>query len=84
MFSSMYAGLFKCKKEYDLILVTSPPLFVGISAFVISRFKRIPYFFEVRDLWPESAIDTGVLTSKLIIKISYAVEKFIYNKGKID
>jgi glycosyltransferase involved in cell wall biosynthesis len=83
MFSSMYAGLFKCKKDYDLILVTSPPLFVGISAFVISRFKRIPYLFEVRDLWPESAIDTGVLTSKLIIKISYAVEKFIYKKARL-
>lgn len=83
MFSSMYAGLFKCKKEYDLILVTSPPLFVGISAYVISRFKRIPYLFEVRDLWPESAIDTGVLTNKFIIKISYAVEKFIYNKARL-
>ena len=51
VFSSLYAGLFKTNAKFDLILVTSPPLF--------------------RDLWPESAIDTGVLKNKLIIKFAY-------------
>jgi len=83
MFSSLWAGLFKAKGKFDVVLVTSPPLFVGFSGYIISRWKRIPLVFEVRDLWPESAIDTGVLTNARIIKMAYWVEKFIYKKAKL-
>ncbi len=83
VFSSIYAGIFKVKGKYDVILVTSPPLFLGISAYVLSTFYKIPFIFEIRDLWPESAIDTGILKSKFLIKLSYVFEKFIYKKAKI-
>lgn len=74
--------LFKLKgRKFDVIVATSPPLFIGIIAYVVSRFKRIPYVFEVRDLWPESAVDTGVLTNKMLIRFSYWLEKFIYRKA---
>ncbi|MHA6697203.1 glycosyltransferase family 4 protein [Chryseobacterium sp. A321] len=83
MFSSLVAGIFKISGRFDVIIVTSPPLFVGISGVLISFFRRIPMVFEVRDLWPESAIDTGVLTNKFIIKIAYAVEKWIYRNSNL-
>jgi len=83
MFSSFYAGLFKAKGKFDVVVVTSPPLFVGVSGYLISRFRRMPFVFEVRDLWPESAIDTGVLTNKLVIKLAYWVEAFIYKKATL-
>jgi len=83
MFSSLWAGLFKVKGNYDVIVVTSPPLFVGITGYLISKFKRIPMVFEIRDLWPESAIDTGVLTNKWIIKFAYALEAFLYKNAKL-
>jgi len=83
VFSSIYAGLFKTRGKYDVILVTSPPLFVGITAVILSLFKRLPIVFEVRDLWPESAIDTGVLKNKLIIKMAYWFENYIYKKAKL-
>jgi glycosyltransferase involved in cell wall biosynthesis len=81
MFSCMYAGVFKVKDKHDIIIVTSPPLFVGISAYVISKVKKVPFLFEIRDLWPESAIDTGVLQNKIIIKLAYGVESFLYKKA---
>ena len=81
--SSIYAGLFRTKGKYDAILVTSPPLFVGATAYLLSRIYKIPYVFEVRDLWPESAIDTGVLKNKLIIKLAFWFEKFIYEEAKL-
>lgn len=81
VFSSIYAGLFKVRGKFDIILVTSPPLFVGITAYVLSITKRLPFVFEIRDLWPESAVDTGVLTNKIIIKFAYWFEKFIYKKA---
>ena len=83
VFSSIYAGLFKAKGKYDVIVVTSPPLFVGITAYVLSRLKRVPFVFEVRDLWPESAIDTGVLKNKMIIKFAYWFEGFMYKKAAL-
>lgn len=81
MISSIWAGIFKAKGNFDIVLVTSPPLFVGISGYVISKFKKAPMVFEIRDLWPESAIDTGVLTNEWVIKLAYKVEKFIYQKA---
>jgi glycosyltransferase involved in cell wall biosynthesis len=83
VFSSLWTGLFKVKNKYDVILVTSPPLFIGITAFLLSKIKQVPYVFEIRDLWPESAIDTGVVTNKLIIKLAYWFEDFIYKHAKL-
>jgi len=83
MFSSFWAGVFHIKGKYDAVIVTSPPLFVGGSGYLISRLKRIPMIFEIRDLWPESAIDTGVLTNKLVIKLAYWFENFIYKKARL-
>lgn len=83
MFSSLWNGVVRVRGKYDVVIVTSPPLFVGISGYILSKFKGIPMVFEIRDLWPESAIDTGVLSNKLIIKLAYAVEKFIYRNSKL-
>ena len=83
VFSSTYAGLFKVKGDYDIILVTSPPLFVGITALILSKIKRLPFVFEIRDLWPESAIDTGVLTNHIIIRLAFWFESHIDNHAEM-
>ena len=79
--SSIWAGLFHTSRQ-DLVLATSPPLFVGITGYVISRIKRIPFVFEVRDLWPEFAIGMGILNNKLATKLAYWLERFIYKKAR--
>lgn len=83
VFSSLWAGVFKAKGKYDVVLVTSPPLFIGISGLIISKIKRLPYVFEIRDLWPESAIDTGVVKNKLIINLAYYLEKVLYRNAQL-
>jgi glycosyltransferase involved in cell wall biosynthesis len=83
VFSSSWAGIFIAKDKYDVIIVTSPPLFVGITANILSYIKKVPYVFEIRDLWPESAIDTKVLTNNSIIKLSFIFEAFIYRRAKL-
>ncbi|NVK04802.1 MAG: glycosyltransferase family 4 protein [Flavobacteriia bacterium] len=83
VFYSILGGLFKLKFKPDVIVVTSPPLFVGITAVVLRWFKRVPYVFEVRDLWPESAIDSGVVKNKLIIKLAYFFEGYIYKRARL-
>ncbi len=83
VFSSLWAGLFKLKSGFDVAVVTSPPLFVGITGAILARFRQKPLVFEIRDLWPESAIDTGVLTSAPVIKMAYAFEKWIYSEASL-
>lgn len=83
VFSSIYAGTFKTSYKYDLILVTSPPLFVCVTGYFLSVFYRVPLVFEIRDLWPESAIDTGILKNKLLIRFSYWFESLILKKASL-
>ena len=82
-FYSLIAGIFKTKDKYDIVLVTSPPLFIGISGYLTSIFKKVPFVFEVRDLWPESAADTGVVKNEFILSIARFLERFIYRKAKL-
>jgi glycosyltransferase involved in cell wall biosynthesis len=81
--SSILAGVFLAKKHYEVIVVTSPPLFVGISGLMLSWWKGIPFVFEVRDLWPESAIETGVLKNTLAIRLAYWLENLLYKKARL-
>ncbi|MFM7430938.1 MAG: glycosyltransferase family 4 protein, partial [Flammeovirgaceae bacterium] len=77
-----FGGVTKLRpQKFDVIIATSPPLFIGLLAWMISKVKRVPYVFEVRDLWPESAIETGVLKNKFIIRLSFWLEKFIYKRA---
>jgi len=78
-----YAGIGRANAKYDCIIVTSPPLLVGIPGLMLSKWKRIPLVLEIRDLWPESAIETGVLKNKWLIELSYKFEKYLYRKARL-
>jgi glycosyltransferase involved in cell wall biosynthesis len=76
MTSSFFAGL--RVKNVDLIWGTSPPIFQGITAWALARLKRVPFLFEVRDLWPAFAISVGVLKNGILIWASEWLERFLY------
>ena len=80
MITAIYTGLRVSKP--DVVIGTTPQLFQTISAWVIAKFKRSTFILEVRDLWPEFAIDMGVLKNPILIKMSQWLEKFIYNRAK--
>ena len=68
--------------KQDIILAYSPPLPLGISAYLLSRMKKAPFVFNVQDIFPQSVVDLGLLKNKVLIKISEAMEKFIYKKAR--
>ena len=71
-------------RKYDVVYVTSPPLFVGIIGLVVKFFHpKTKFVFEVRDLWPDAAIEMGELNSSLLKKISYSLEHSIYKKANL-
>jgi glycosyltransferase involved in cell wall biosynthesis len=79
MFSSFAFGL--RTKQVDVVWGTTPPLFQGLTAWILARLKRVPFLFEVRDLWPKFAVAVGVLQNSLLIKLSEGLERFLYRKA---
>ena len=67
----------------DVIIVESPPLFSGIAANVVSWMKGAPYVFHVSDLWPETAIQIGVLKNPVLIWLSKRIELLSYRRAAI-
>src|SRR5512139_182907 len=76
MASSFLLGL--KVRQVDLVWGTSPPIFQGVTAWCLARLKRLPFLFEVRDLWPAFAIGVGVLRQPLLIWLSKRLERFLY------
>lgn len=83
VFTGIWAGVFYAKEDYDVMIVSSPPLFVGLIAVFLNWWKHIPFVFEIRDLWPESAIATGMLKNKYLIRLAFWLESRIYQKAKV-
>lgn len=75
LFSSL-AGFFLPRA--DVIIVESPPLFNGIGGMVLGFVKRTPYLFNVADLWPESAVQLGMLNNPTLIRMARWLEQLIY------
>ena len=69
-------------KEIDLVITTSTPLTIGFPALILKWFKKIPYVFEVRDLWPEVPIQMGALKNPIVRNIALTFEKTIYKNAK--
>ena len=76
MLSSFWIGL--GVKNVDLVWGTSPPIFQGVTAWILARLKGAKFLFEVRDLWPEFAIAVGVLKNPVVIRLSEWLERFLY------
>ncbi|MDA2923063.1 glycosyltransferase family 4 protein [Acidobacteria bacterium AH-259-L09] len=77
MVSSLLAGILV--KRPHLVWGTSPSLFQTFTAYLIARLKRVPFVFEVRDLWPDFAVEAGVLKNRLLIWASRRLEHFLYH-----
>ncbi|MDR7073174.1 glycosyltransferase family 4 protein [Fictibacillus barbaricus] len=78
-FSAFYS-MIKAKKT-DVIICTSPPLFLGITGYISSKLKRAKFVFNVADIWPESAVELGILKNKKFISLAEKLEEFLYKKA---
>jgi hypothetical protein len=65
----------------DVLVVSSPSFFPVAAAWVVSRVKRVPFVFEVRDLWPGIFVMLGVLKRGPILRVLEALEMFLYRRA---
>jgi len=69
--------------RYHVLLASSTPLTVGLAALVARYARRVPYVFEVRDLWPEVPFAAGYLRSRLLFSIAKWFEEWFYREAAV-
>jgi glycosyltransferase involved in cell wall biosynthesis len=67
--------------RYDVVFATSPPLFVGAAGLAAAAVRNVPFVFEVRDLWPESAVALGELNNPRAIAAAERLESLMYRRA---
>jgi colanic acid biosynthesis glycosyl transferase WcaI len=67
----------------DAVVATSPQLLVGVAGLVLARLKRVPFVFEVRDLWPQTAIDLGVIRHPALTSSLTRLERWLYRSARL-
>lgn len=82
-FSFVITSFFKLVQlsKVDFIICESPPLFLGITAVLVSKLKGSKLIFNVSDLWPESAEKLNIINNRFLINVSYGLESWIYKKS---
>ncbi|GAH47055.1 unnamed protein product, partial [marine sediment metagenome] len=69
--------------EPDLVIITSPSFFLGFIGLLLRRVKKIDYVFDVRDHYPDSALDAGVLRNGFLYRLLKRLEQVIYHHAKL-
>ena len=69
-------------KNFDLLIISSPPLFTGLVGVFIKKFYKKEFWLDVRDLWPDSALALNQIKNKRMFKYGKVLEKIIYKSAK--
>lgn len=81
MFTAFLASLFV--RKVDIVVGTSPQFFTAVAAWASATVKRIPFVFELRDLWPESIKAVGAMRESIAIRWLERLELFLYRRARL-
>jgi glycosyltransferase involved in cell wall biosynthesis len=79
MFAAFVASLFV--RRVDVVVGTSPQFFTAVAGWAVGTVKRIPFVFELRDLWPESIKAVGAMRESAAIRWLEKLELFLYRRA---
>lgn len=68
-------------QRVDVVIGTSPQFFTACAAYFVSLYKRVPFVFELRDIWPESIKAVGAMKNPRILYMLECLELFLYRKA---
>lgn len=80
---TIVSSYFALVRNPDVTIASSGPITVGLPGLISKYFRKSILVFEVRDLWPEGAIELGLLRNKFLIIMAKRFEKLIYNSAKL-
>lgn len=68
-------------QKVTVIVCISPPLQLGLTAYILGKLKGVPFLFHVQDLLPDAAVNLGMLRDRRLVGLAHRVEKFVYDKA---
>ena len=81
MLTAFIASLFV--RRVDIVVGTSPQFFTAVAAWAVGAAKRIPFVFELRDIWPESIKAVGAMKESAAIRWLEKLELFLYRRATL-
>ena len=79
---STIAGIFAVERP-DVVVAPSPPLTIGVSAWIIGRVRGARYIYNVQEIYPDIAVNLGALRNRPVIAMLQALERFVYRKAAV-
>jgi colanic acid biosynthesis glycosyl transferase WcaI len=67
--------------RFDIVLAPSPPLTIGVIAYIIAKFRGAKAIYNVQEIYPDFAINQGIVKNGFIISILKYIEKFVYTRS---
>ncbi len=80
---SLTSSYFALTQKTDLVISSSGPITIGIPGLMANFFRRKPFIFEIRDLWPGGGIEMGKIKNKSLIRLAVRFEKLLYSKANL-
>jgi len=68
-------------EDYDVILAPSPPLTIGLSAWLLGLLRRVPFIYNVQEIYPDVAVSMELLRNRRIIWLLEQLERFVYARA---
>jgi len=78
-FMGFISGIFLPRP--DIVAATSPQFFAAVAGWAIAAFRRLPFVFELGDLWPTSIAAVGAIKKGLLLSLFEEFELFLYRRS---
>lgn len=81
MLTAFVASLFV--RRVEIVVATSPQFFTAVAGCACAFLKRVPFVFELRDLWPESIKAVGAMKESPVIRALESLEMMLYRRAAL-
>jgi colanic acid biosynthesis glycosyl transferase WcaI len=69
------------RRRPDVVLAMSPPLTLGLAGWVAARARRVPFVFNIQDVFPDVAVEVGAISNASVIRVLRWLERFLYRRA---
>lgn len=68
-------------RDFDIVITPSPPLTIGLVGWLLGRFRRVPMVYNVQEIYPDFAVNQGLIRNPLVIRFLKRVERWVYSRS---